>query len=120
MAHRNARPANRLLHLTYIDLPGTEVIESFRCFGGNCTVIVTGGSGLGTARQSALRAKQRLLDWHDQFSRFLAESELSGLNCDARETVPVRSDLAQFVQSALTAAALTGGLVDPTLVEEIE
>jgi FAD:protein FMN transferase len=104
----------------YIDLPGSEAIESFPCFGGQCAVLVTGRSGTVSARAAALRSKRRLLDWHHQFSRFEPDSELSRLNADPRETVPVGPEMARLVRGALEAAALTDGLVDPTLVAEIE
>ncbi|MGA2010820.1 MAG: FAD:protein FMN transferase [Solirubrobacteraceae bacterium] len=104
----------------YIDRPGVEAIESFPCFGGHCSVRVTGRGPAGTAREAALHAKRRLLDWHRQFSRFEAGSELSALNADPRATVPVSAEMARFVELALRAAAMTGGLVDPTLVGDIE
>jgi hypothetical protein len=104
----------------YIDLPGSEAIESFPCFGGQCAVLVTGRSGTVSARAAALRSKRRLLDWHHQFSRFEPDSELSRLNADPRETVPVGPEMTRLVRGALEAGALTDGLVDPTLVAEIE
>jgi thiamine biosynthesis lipoprotein len=55
-----------------------------------------------------------------QFSRFLDDSELSRLNADPRRTVPVSGLMARLVDAALRAAALSGGLVDPTLSDEIE
>lgn len=104
----------------YVDLPGIEAIERFACFGGKCAVLVTGRGAGGMARAAALRAKSRLLAWHAQFSRFETDSELSRLNHDPRETVPVSRMMARFVEDALLAATITDGLVDPTLVPEIE
>jgi thiamine biosynthesis lipoprotein len=104
----------------YVDMPGSEAIERFACFGGSCTVIVSGGGPAGTARAGALWAKRRLVAWHEQFSRFDSGSELSRLNRDPRGTVRVSPMMARFVQGALRAATITGGLVDPTLVGEIE
>jgi hypothetical protein len=72
------------------------------------------------ARAATLRARRRLLDWHQHFTRFEPDSELSRLNADPREAVPVSADMALFVDAALRAAAATGGLVDPTLVGELE
>ncbi len=97
-----------------------EVTARFACFGGSCTVIVGGTSGSVHAPEAVLQAKRRLLAWHDQFSRFNADSELSRLNRDPRETVPVSEVMSHFVATALAAAQLTGGLVDPTLVGELE
>ncbi len=59
-------------------------------------------------------------DWHHQFSRFEPDSELSQLNADDREVVPVSPMMVRFVEGALGAAAVTNGLVDPTLVTELE
>ena len=100
--------------------PCDEAIETFQCFGAGCAVLVAGSGPAGTPGQAAQRAKRRLLDWHAQFSRFELGSELSRLNADPRETVPVSSLMGRFVEAALGAAAMTGGLVDPTLVSEIE
>lgn len=53
-------------------------------------------------------------------TRFDPASELSRLNADPREAVPVSPILHAAVAGALLAARLTGGLVDPTLCTEIE
>jgi thiamine biosynthesis lipoprotein len=98
----------------------TEAITRFPCFGGDCTVIVAGAGPAGTSEQAVARAEHRMLEWHEQFSRFEPRSELSRLNADPRETVPVSPMMARFVVAAIAAAELTGGLVDPTLVAEIE
>ncbi|MCW3015269.1 MAG: hypothetical protein JWO02_2361 [Solirubrobacterales bacterium] len=97
-----------------------EIVKTFDCFGSACTVIVAGRGPAGTATEAAARAQRRLLAWHDQFSRFEPTSELSALNSDPRETVEVSPMMARFAEAALDAARLTGGLVDPTLLEEIE
>ncbi len=100
--------------------PVPEAIERFRCFGSSCTVIVQGHGPTGPAEQATARARDRLLAWHRQFSRFDPASELSRLNRDLRPTVPVSDTMAAFTKAAIRAAQLTGGLVDPTLVPEIE
>jgi thiamine biosynthesis lipoprotein len=104
----------------YVDLPEAEAIERFPCFGGNCGVLVTGPGPSGTAREAALRARRRLLAWHGQFSRFEQASELSRLNDDPRGTVAVSQLMADLVEAAVNAARISGGLVDPTLVPELE
>jgi thiamine biosynthesis lipoprotein len=96
--------------------PAPESIETFPCFGSTCAVIVSGGDAGAAAR----RARRRLLEWHGRFSRFLPDSELSRLNRDPRRIVPVSPTMARFVTAAVQIAAHTGGLVDPTLVGEIE
>jgi thiamine biosynthesis lipoprotein len=55
-----------------------------------------------------------------QFSRFQDDSELTRLNEAPAETVAVSPLMRRVVQSAVDAALETGGLVDPTLVSEIE
>lgn len=100
--------------------PETEVVERFPCFGGSCAVLVEGDGLTWTGARAATDARRRLERWHHQFSRFEAQSELSRLNSDPRRTVPVTPMMARFVEAAVSAAAMTGGLVDPTLVTEIE
>lgn len=106
--------------MTAATSPTSEAREQFACFGGTCTVLVTGTGPAGTAGLAATRARQRLLQWHEQFSRFERSSELSRLNRDLRETVPVSAMMARFAEAAVRAAEMTGGLVDPTLVDEVE
>jgi thiamine biosynthesis lipoprotein len=113
-------PMSRLPPRVYVDLPGAEAIETFPCFGGQCSVLVIARGPAGTARSAALQSKRGLLDWHRQFSRFDPDSELSRLNSDPRDTVRVSPDMARFVEIAVSAAERTGGLVDPTLVAEVE
>jgi len=97
-----------------------EAIERFPCFGGMCAALVIGSGPAGTPHAAALRVKRGLLAWHDQFSRFQPDSELSRLNRDPRQTVAVSPVMARFVEAALNAAAMTGGLVDPTLAGEMD
>lgn len=100
--------------------PVYEAVESFACFGGTCTVLVAGAGPGGSAPVAIARVRQRLLDWHAQFSRFDPASELSRVNRDPRECVPASAMMTRFAEAALRAAALTDGLVDPTLVREVE
>jgi thiamine biosynthesis lipoprotein len=97
-----------------------EATEAFECFGARCAVIVSGSGPAGSAAEAAARAKARLLEWHQQFSRFEASSELSRLNADPRTTVPVSAMMVRFLEAALAASAASGGLVDATLASEIE
>jgi thiamine biosynthesis lipoprotein len=99
----------------------TELRETFACFGGECTMIVSGERGREHEAAASLGlAKRALLRWHGQFSRFQALSELSLLNADSRTTVPVSPMMRRVIDAALLAARESGGLVDPTLVDEIE
>jgi thiamine biosynthesis lipoprotein len=53
-------------------------------------------------------------------SRFQPDSELSALNRDARESVPASALLRAVVSAGLWAARRTDGLVDPTLLDDLE
>ena len=98
----------------------SQACEQFPCFGGKCTVLVTGAGPGGAAPHAAGCARGRLCEWHEQFSRFESLSELSRLNADRRQSVPVSPMMARFVAAAVQAAEMTGGLLDPTLVTEVE
>jgi FAD:protein FMN transferase len=97
----------------------TEVRESFACFGGECTVIVSDAAERDAAR-AVEAAKRALLEWHHRFSRFELDSELSQLNREPRETVSVSPLMRRIVAAGLRAAHDSGGLVNPTLVDELE
>jgi thiamine biosynthesis lipoprotein len=94
----------------------TEAVERFDCFGSRCTVLVMGESPGSAARL----VRRRLLRWHERFSRFEPRSELSRLNADPRARVKVTTTMARLAEAAVWAAAKTDGLVDSTLVSEIE
>jgi FAD:protein FMN transferase len=100
--------------------PVAEQRLTFECFGSSCTVIVADAARLAAARADAIAARTRLLDWHTQFSRFRDDSELSRLNADPHPTVSVTPMMRRVIAAAVAAATDTGGLVDPTLVTEIE
>lgn len=98
----------------------TEASRTFTCFGGNTTVVVEGAGPLGEPGEAVFAARDLLLDWHAVFSRFKPESELSSLNRDAGSSVVVSAIMARFAQAVVDAADATGGLVDATLLGEIE
>jgi thiamine biosynthesis lipoprotein len=97
----------------------TEIRECLPCFGGQCTVIVSDADER-EASAAVDRGRVMLLQWHTQFSRFEPESELSALNRDPRAVVPVTPLMRRVVEAAVRAARGSGGLVDPTLIEELE
>ena len=71
--------------------------------------------------QVAAVAVERLLRRHHALlTRFDPDSELSRLNADPREEVPISEVLAGGLRAALHAAELTDGLVDPGLLDELE
>jgi FAD:protein FMN transferase len=97
-----------------------EVSDYFDCFGSRCCALVTGSGQAGTAADAVALARRALLSWHQRFSRFLPDSELSRLNRDPRETVPVSPMMARFAKAVRDAGSLSGGLVDATLLDAIE
>jgi len=70
-------------------------------------------------KRAAQKAKESILLFEKTCSRFNAQSELSQLNNDSRQTVKVSPLLAQAVQAAIWAAGATEGLVDPTLLNDL-
>jgi FAD:protein FMN transferase len=98
----------------------TEVTETFDCFGSSCAAFVTGAGQEASARDAVELVREGLQSWHGRFSRFLPDSELSLLNNDPRREVPVSSLMARFAQAVVTAGSMTGGLVDATLIDQIE
>jgi thiamine biosynthesis lipoprotein len=93
-----------------------EEIDVFACFGSKCSVLVSGESESRTAREAVERARGQLLEWHGRFSRFISGSELSLLNADERETVPVSPMMGALVVALARAGSITAGLVDGTLL----
>ena len=96
-----------------------ETTESFECFGGRCAVRVS-DPDKPAALAAVEGARHTLLEAHRALSRFEPDSELSRLNRDPRRTVPVSPLVRQLVAAALSAGLRSGGLVDATLVDEIE
>jgi thiamine biosynthesis lipoprotein len=97
-----------------------EAATTFACFGSTCSLFVIGDGGAGTAAEAVAWARAELQRWHRQFTRFDPESDLSLMNGDPRDAVPVSRELAEFADLARKAAVLTSGLVDATLLGEIE
>jgi FAD:protein FMN transferase len=97
-----------------------EARVSFDCFGSRCEALVTGPGESRTAEEAADLCRRRMLDWHERFSRFLPDSELSRLNRDPAPSVAVSRDMARFARAVGEAGELTGGLVDATLLADIQ
>lgn len=94
---------------------------TFRCFGGSVTVLVGGDAPSGrTAAEAAHEAQALLLDVHTRLTRFDAGSELSRLNADPRAVVPASPVLRRLAHAVREAGALSGGLVDATLLGALE
>ncbi len=69
---------------------------------------------------AALEAQRFIENFNAKLSRFRPDSELCAMNGDPRPRVRASSLLRAAVDAGLHAARLSGGLVDPTLVHEIE
>jgi FAD:protein FMN transferase len=96
---------------------GIEASVAFPCFGGTAAAWLAGEGDL----DRALDEVRRLLQgWHRRFTRFEPTSELSRLNADPSRRVRVSDVLCRFAAAAVDAARATDGLVDPTLVAEIQ
>ena len=88
---------------------------AFTCMGCEMRLLADG------AEDGAIEAARELLDAIDaRLSRFRAGSELVRLNADPRATVPASPLLRAAVGAALWAAERTRGLVDPTLLGDLE
>jgi thiamine biosynthesis lipoprotein len=97
-----------------------EAIVRFDCFGSSCAVHVTGSGRLGSAELAAQLVRRQLLEWHMRFSRFDPSSELSVVNRDPHPRVEVTRTMALLADAVVSAANATGGLVDGTLLGEIQ
>jgi FAD:protein FMN transferase len=97
-----------------------EAGDTFDCFGSACGIWVVGDAPAHTALEAVATVRRVMLRWHVEFSRFEPNSQLSTLNHDPRATVPVASLMARFADAAVDAARLTHGLVDATLLKDIE
>lgn len=94
---------------------------SFDAMGSHVRLLIgEPGAGLAPAATAAERAKEFVVAFDVALSRFRPESELCALNADERECVPASELLRGAVKAGLGAAERSGGLVDPTLVGEIE
>ena len=103
-------------------MTGVEHDLSFRCMGSDMRVLV--GEPLEPALPGPSAAAEAvrafLVDFDQRLSRFRLDSELSVLNRDSRFVMPASELLRHAVRAASWAAERTGGLVDPTLVGELE
>jgi thiamine biosynthesis lipoprotein len=97
-----------------------EASTTFECFGSLCSVFVIGAGDAGSAAEAVDWAQGQLLEWHESFTRFDPLSELSRLNADPRHAVPVSPAMARFAELVVKAATITGGLVDATMLRQIE
>ena len=97
-----------------------EAGATFDCFGCWCAAFVSGAGEAGPAQAAVAMVRRRLQAWHERFSRFLPDSELSLLNVNPAEELRVSPLMARLAQAVHMAGSLTGGLVDSTLIDQIE
>jgi thiamine biosynthesis lipoprotein len=98
-----------------------ESVRRFQCFGANAEVLVGGRSPSGTAAElAAMLAQGRLRSFHGRLTRFDPHSELSLLNDDPQLEVYASRLLRTLAQAVVDAGERSGGLVDGTLVDDIE
>jgi thiamine biosynthesis lipoprotein len=90
----------------------SNATASWRVFGTTATVVVTDKHGLAAAR-TAVEAELAAID--AACSRFRPDAELVRLNRAAGAPVTVGPLLMDAIETALHAARITGGLVDPTV-----
>ena len=76
-----------------------EIADAFACFGGSCGTIVRGDGEARSAADAVALARRRMLAWHDRFTRFEPGSELSSVNCDPRDVVPVSATMALLAEA---------------------
>jgi thiamine biosynthesis lipoprotein len=95
--------------------------RSFDLFGGRVSVIVEGTSSLGRAAPLAtLLAQAQLADVHRRLTRFDPASDLSLLNADTHMVVPAGRLVRRLARAVVQAGARSGGLVDGTLLGDLE
>ncbi|MGN6254912.1 MAG: FAD:protein FMN transferase [Solirubrobacterales bacterium] len=100
---------------------GSEHDVTFDAMGSHVRLLIgEPGAGLEPADVAAERARRFVFDFDAALSRFKPQSELCALNADPQEVVPASPLLRRAVRAGIEAAERSDGLVDPTLVGEIE
>jgi FAD:protein FMN transferase len=94
----------------------TALDVTFDSMGSGARLIVDGPG----ADRAVERCRTYLAGFEARLTRFRADSELCALNRDPRPEVPASRLLRTAVGAGVWAAQRTGGLVDPTLLGELE
>jgi thiamine biosynthesis lipoprotein len=97
-----------------------EAVRTFRCFGGCVSVRVSTERGEQRAASSLRMAELQMRLIHGMLTRFEPGSELSRLNADPRRAVPASALLLELAAAVRWAGEISDGLVDPTLLRELE
>lgn len=100
----------------------SEHERRFRLFGSHVRLLIGPPvrEGLPSPEAVGLQLEGFLHLLHRRLTRFESESEVSALNAATKERVEVSSALAAAVEAALWAARRSDGLIDPTLVGQLE
>jgi FAD:protein FMN transferase len=85
--------------------------SAFRAMGSDAHVIVVGGGPAAIAR-----ARARIVQLEQRWSRFVPTSEVSQLNDCAGDAVAVSADTVLLVERATAAWRFSGGAFDPTVL----
>ena len=93
-----------------------EKLVRFSSLGGTVSIY---GRGLGADGQ-VLEAEREIRELHDHLTRFEDDSELSRLNRDQRISVPASPVMLRLAEAVSYAGRLSKGLVDATMLDEIE
>ena len=88
----------------------------FPAFGHEVTAEASGPG----AEERLREAAATVAEVSGALTRFDRDSELSRINADPREEVEAGPLMIRFVEAAIEAAGMTGGLVDATLLPELE
>lgn len=92
------------------------VHESFQAIGTRCELLAYASGSPAAAFQSA-RSEIAAIDYHASF--FRADSELTSLNLDRRETVQVSATLFELLEVYRNAFRISGGAIDATVGAEL-
>ncbi len=98
----------------------TRADVSFPAMGSTIRLIVEPAPGLPDPQDAAEDVRSFLERFEQTLSRFRPDSELCALNADRRDAVPASPLLRDAVRAGVWAAERSGGLVDPTLLDELE
>jgi thiamine biosynthesis lipoprotein len=95
--------------------------STFRAMGSEIRLIIeSDGADARELNEAAADACRFIAEFEQRLSRFRPDSELCAVNADPRAAVPCSQLMRDAAAAAIEVAALTGGLVDPTLVDAIE
>jgi thiamine biosynthesis lipoprotein len=100
----------------------TELDYTFRAMGSDIRLLIGPALAPGAPEPLAAADRERdfVLGFGRRLSRFRDDSELSALNRDPRSVVTASALLRAAVAAGLWAAQRSDGLIDPTLVRELE